>query len=46
MNEQGPVSRSIWGSLGTGQVEFSGPDAWEASNLALGVHRTKINKVE
>lgn len=26
------------GSPGTGQVGFPGPDAWETSNLALGVH--------
>lgn len=34
------------GSPGTGQVEFPGPDAWETSNLALGVYthvRTHIH---
>lgn len=36
MSRAQSVSRSIRGSLGTGQVEFLGPDARETSNLALG----------
>lgn len=48
MNKQGPLNFQIHlGSfLGTGQVEFPGPDAWETSNLALGLHENKINEVD